>query len=113
MRTGILILIALAAVPAIWFIWRLKGIVSDKNRVRIKRHDRSGMGMIPGDTGFASVKKKRNKIYFYPDENSSGDDPAGTVKDHRIAQHLRARGQCLFKVISKGENYYIIEYILE
>ena len=112
MRTSIIILIALAAIPAIWFIWRLKGIVSDKNRIRIKRHDRPGMELMTGDTGFAALKDKRRKVYFYPDGTSSGDDPAGTVKDLRIAQHLRIKGQCLFKVISKGENYYIIEYTL-
>ena len=114
MRTGLLILIltALAAIPASWFISRLKGIVSDTNRIRIKRHDSPGMELMPGDTGFASLKKKRRKVYFYPDKSSSNDDHAGTVKDPRIAHHLRAGGQCLFKVISKGEDYYIIEYTL-
>jgi len=114
MRTGILviILIALAAIPASWFISRLKGIVSDTNRIRIKRKDSPGMELMPGDTGFASLKKKRRKVYFYPDKYSSGDDPAGTVKDHRIAYHLRANGQCSFKVISRGVNFYIIEYTL-
>ena len=108
MRTGILILIliALAAIPASWFISRLKGVVSDTYRIRIKRHDSSGMELI------AALKDKRRKVYFYPDGTSSGDDHAGTIKDIRIARHLRTNGQCSFKVISKGENYYIIEYTL-
>jgi len=108
----ILILIALAAVPAIWFIWRMKGIVSDRDRIRIKRQDRSGMELTAGDTGFASIKKKRKKVYFYPDGSSTADDPAGTIKDIRIAHHLRSGGRCLFKVISKGQDHYIIEYTL-
>jgi hypothetical protein len=114
MRTSviILILIAIAAVPAIWFSWRLKGIVLDKNRIRIKRDDHSGVELVAGDTGFASLKKKRKKVYFYPEGYSSGDDPAGSVKDFRIARHLRANGQCTFKVISKGEDFYIVEYTL-
>ena len=114
MRTGILILIliALAAIPTSWFISRLKGVVSDTYRIRIKRHDSSGMELMAGDTGFAALKDKRRKVYFYPDGTSSGDDHAGTIKDIRIARHLRTNGQCSFKVISKGENYYIIEYTL-
>ena len=112
MRTGVLILIVLAAVPATWFIWRLKGIVSDTNRIRIKRYDRPGAELMVGDTGFASLKKKRRKVYFYPDKHSTGEDYAGTVKDHRIAQHLRINGQCLFKVISKDQDSYVIEYTL-
>jgi len=114
MRTEILILIliALALIPASWFTGRLKGIISDTNRIRIKRSKRSGVELMPGDTGFASLKKKRKKVYFYPDGSSTADDPAGTVKDIRIAHHLRSGGRCLFKVISRSQDYYLIEYTL-
>ena len=113
MKTGtlILILIALAAIPASWFIGHLKGTVSDTNRIRIKRYGRSGMEMVAGSTGYALMKKKRKKVYFYPDGSSTAN-AAGTVKDFRIAHHLRSGGKCLFKVISKGHDHYLIEYTL-
>ena len=114
MRTSVIIviLIAVAAVPAIWFSWRLKGIVLGTYRIRIKRDDRSGVELMPGDTGFALLKERRKKVYFYPEGYSSGENPAGSVKDIRIARHLRANGRCSFKVISSGEDFYIVEYTL-